>query len=187
MTAYILGETGSGATAAKLPFIMAFNISTQTTTDISLAGNAVPLSASLSPGGDLLFVGANDGTLHVINTGTYFDQQQVAFPFPQSSLCVGPGNPPTAVESTMTITDVAETGTNATYSYNSFSGPPLQVGATIAVTGMANVTNNGTFTISALASGAFTVSNPNGVTVAGQSGTRASGVICNPDLVAVKP
>src|SRR5207247_2108133 len=63
--------------------------------DISLSGNATPLSASLSPAGELLFVGANDGTDHVINTTTLADTEQVTFPFPQNSMCVGPGSPAT--------------------------------------------------------------------------------------------
>jgi len=94
-TAYVLGQTGSGASTANLPFIIAFDRNTQTAADISLAGNATPLSASISPAGDLLFVGASDGAVHVINTTTQADTQQVTFPFPQSSLCVGPGNPAT--------------------------------------------------------------------------------------------
>ena len=94
-TAYVLGQAGSGATVARLPFIIAFNLNTQTSSDITLAGNATPLSASISPSGDLLFVGASDGAVHVIDTTTQLDTQQVTFPFPESSLCVGPGNPVT--------------------------------------------------------------------------------------------
>jgi len=185
-TAYVLGQTGSGATAARLPFIIAFNLGTQLPSDISLTGNAVPLSASLSPSGDLLFVGANDGAVHVINTATQIDEQQVTLPFPQSSLCIGPGNPATPVETTMTITAASQNGTDTTYSYTSLVGPLLQAGDTVIVGGMTNLANNGTFTITALGSGTFTVVN-NGVTASGQSGTAAAGTICNPDLVAVKP
>lgn len=87
-TAYILG-------APSLPFVIQFNLASQAAFDISLAGNATPLSASLSPAGDLLFVGANDGTVHVINTTSLADTEQVTFPFPQNSLCVGPGTPAT--------------------------------------------------------------------------------------------
>jgi len=94
-TAYVLGQTGSGAAVARLPFIIAFNLNRQTPSDITLAGNAIPLSASISPSGDLLFVGASDGAVHVIDTTTQLDTQQVTFPFPESSLCVGPGNPAT--------------------------------------------------------------------------------------------
>jgi WD40 repeat protein len=86
--AYILG-------APSLPFVIQFNLAGQTAFDISLVGNATPLSASLSPDGDLLFVGANDGTVHVINTTSLADTEQVTLPFPDNSLCVGPGTPAT--------------------------------------------------------------------------------------------
>jgi len=86
--AYILG-------APSLGFVIQYDLATQTPFDISLSGNATPLSASLSPAGDLLFVGANDGTVHVINTTTLADTEQVTFPFPQNSMCVGPGTPAT--------------------------------------------------------------------------------------------
>ena len=108
--AYILG-------APSLGFVIQFDLATQTPLDISLAGNATPLSASLSPAGDLLFVGANDGTVHVINTTTLADTEQVTFPFPQNSMCVGPGTPATPVETTLNITDATQTGANTTYSY----------------------------------------------------------------------
>jgi WD40 repeat protein len=88
MNAYILG-------APSLPFVIQFNLASQTAFDISLVGNVTPLSASLSPAGDLLFVGANDGTVHVINTTSLADTEQVTLPFPQNSLCVGPGTPAT--------------------------------------------------------------------------------------------
>jgi hypothetical protein len=186
-TAYVLGQTGSGAATARLPFIIAFNLATQLPSDISLTGNAVPLSASLSPAGDLLFVGADDGAVHVIATATQIDKQQVPLPFPQSSLCIGPGNPPTPVETTMTITAASQSGADTTYSYTSLVGPLLQAGDTVIVRGMTSLADNGTFTIAALGSGTFTVVNASGVTATGQSGTAAAGTICNPDLVAVKP
>jgi hypothetical protein len=186
-TAYILGQTGSGAATARLPFIIAFNLATESPSDISLTGNAVPLSASLSPAGDLLFVGADDGSVHVINTATQLDTQQVALTFPQSSLCVGPGNPATQVETTLTLTDASQSGANTTYTYTSLAGPALQTGETVIVRGMSDPTNNGIFTIASLGSGSFTVANADGVTATAQSGAGLSGVICNPDLVAVKP
>jgi WD40 repeat protein len=179
-TAYILG-------APSLPFVIQFNLASQTAFDISLVGNTTPLSASLSPAGDLLFVGANDGTVHVINTTSLADTEQVTFPFPQNSLCVGPGTPATQVETTLNITDVSQTSSKSTYTYDSLAGPALQTGEKIVVSGMSNVSNNGTFTINALGSGTFTVVNASGVTATGQSGTGISGTICLPDLVAAKP
>jgi hypothetical protein len=185
--AYVLGETGSGSAMARLPFIIAFDLTTESPSDISLAGNATPLNASLSPSGDLLFVGADDGAVHVINTATQLDTQQIALTFPQSSLCIGPGNPATQVETLLTITDASQSGSSTTYSYASLTGPALQTGETIIIRGLTDLTNNGTFTITSMGSGTFTVVNANGVTATGQNGTAASGIICNPDLVAVKP
>jgi hypothetical protein len=52
---------------------------------------------------------------------------------------------------------------------------------------MSDPTNNGIFTITSLGNGSFTVANADGVTATAQSGAGLSGVICNPDLVAVKP
>jgi hypothetical protein len=96
--AYILGEIPqpSPNPPLRFPFVIVFNLATQSASNISLAGNAVPLSASLSPVGDLLFVGANDGAVHVINTATFADTDQITFPFPQTALCFGPGTPSTA-------------------------------------------------------------------------------------------
>ena len=95
--AYILGETQAGPPPSRFPFVIVFNISTQTPSVISLTGNATPLSASLSPAGNLLFVGADDGAVHVIDTSSQSDVQQVTFPFPTNELCFGPGNPATQV------------------------------------------------------------------------------------------
>lgn len=178
--AYILG-------APSLGFVIQLNLSSGIATDIALAGNTNPLSASLSPDGTLLFVGASDGTVHVINTATFADTGQVTFPFPQNSLCVGPGAPATQVETTLVITDASQSGPATTYTYNSLSGPALNPGETIVISGMSNSGNNGTFTISTLGSGTFTVNNGNGVSTSGENGTGISGAICLPDLVAAKP
>jgi hypothetical protein len=79
-TAYIL--------ASGQPAILVFNIVAQTSSAISLAGNATPLQASLSPDGSLLVVGASDGLLHTIQTGTGADVAQAQFPL---GLCLTPG------------------------------------------------------------------------------------------------
>jgi WD40 repeat protein len=89
------GESGTGTVTPRLPFIIAHNLTTQATSLISLVGSSSPLSASLSPSGDLLVVGADDGQVHIIDTNSFMDIDQVLLPFPQSSLCVGPGSPVT--------------------------------------------------------------------------------------------
>ncbi len=185
--AYILGQT-QAPNPAPLPYIIAFSITNQTSSLISLAGNATPLSASLSPAGDLLFVGANDGALHVIDASSATDTQQVDFSFPQNALCFGPGNPVTQVPlSTVAITAASQSGASTTYTHSLTSGQALQAGQTIVISGMKDGSNNGTFAITALGSGNFTVSNSSGVSASSQSGTGTVAITCNPDLVAVKP
>ena len=88
------GEHGTGTVTPRFPFVTVLNLTTQVPSFISLAGNATPLSASLSPGGDLLFVGADDGAVHVIDTATLADTQQITFPYPTNALCYGLGTPP---------------------------------------------------------------------------------------------
>ena len=91
-----IGENGTGTVTPRFPFVTVFNLNSQGSSNISLNGNATPLSASLSPAGDLLFVGADDAAVHVIDTASFADIQQITFPFPQNTLCFGPGNPSTA-------------------------------------------------------------------------------------------
>jgi hypothetical protein len=70
-TAYILSP--------NLKSIMVFNIAGQNTSAITLLNNAAPLQAAISPDGTMLVVGATDGNLHVIQTGTNADTQQITF------------------------------------------------------------------------------------------------------------
>jgi len=91
-----IGENGTGTVTPRFPFVTVFNLNSQTSSNISLNGNATPLSASLSPAGDLLFVGADDAAVHVIDTASFADIQQITFPFSQNALCFGPGTPATA-------------------------------------------------------------------------------------------
>ena len=155
---------------------------------LTLGNGAVPLSASLSPIGDLLFVGANDGAVHVLDTASGLDGQPVTFPFPTNELCYGPGNPPTRVPlAVVDVTAATQSGSTTTYTYTPVSGPALALSQTIVIAGMKDGSNNGTFTISALGSGTFSVSNGLGVSGTGQNGTGTVPIPCNPDIVAVKP
>src|ERR1700674_551348 len=76
LTAYVI--------TSNLSSILVFNIAGQTSTAITLTGNAIPLSATLTPDGSLLYVGASDQTVHVVNTASGSDIQQISFP---QSLC----------------------------------------------------------------------------------------------------
>jgi hypothetical protein len=71
-TAYILSPDLNG--------ILVFNIGAETSSSFSLAGNPIPLQASLTPDGTLLFVGTSDGTVHELQTATGADIAQVQFP-----------------------------------------------------------------------------------------------------------
>lgn len=186
-TGYIVGDT-AGPNPAPLPSIIKFDIPTQASSLISLVGGATPLSASLGPAGNLLFVGATDGAVHVIDTSDNTDTQQVTFDFPQHTLCFGPGSPSTRVpQSQLSVTAATQNGSTTTYSYTLISGVPLQVGQTIVISDMADGSNNGTFAITALGAGTFAVENSSGVTASGQNGSAIVPITCNPDLVAAKP
>jgi WD40 repeat protein len=151
------------------------------------------LSASLAPDGKLLFVGADDGTLHVIDTTSGIDTQQVTFPFPTNELCFGPGNPLTQVPlSQVTISAVSQSGSTGAYTYTLISGAALKVGQSVTVANMSTGGDNGTFTITGLGTDSsgnptFLVTNPNGASATNQSGTGTVPIACNPDLVAVRP
>ncbi len=188
--AYILASNAGGA---RFPFIITFNVSSGTSSQISLAGNAVPLSAAVSPDGTRLFVGADDNSVHVVDTATDLDTQQIALSFPSASLCVGPGNPSTqATIASLTITAVQQIGTNTTFTYSLANGSTPQPGQTLVLSGMTDSGNNGTFTILSVnaataSTGIVTVSDPAGLTASGQAGAGTIPLSCNPDLVAVSP
>lgn len=76
-TAYILADNSSNQ---PLGTILAFNIGNQTSSSIALANNAVPLQAAVTPDGTELYVGASDGTVHVVNTVVGGDSTQITFP-----------------------------------------------------------------------------------------------------------
>jgi hypothetical protein len=189
--AYILGKTASGF----LPFVMSFNIGSGVTTEFSLAGNALPLSAAVDRTGNFLFVGASDNSVHVIDTTTGLDIQQVPLTFPSESLCIGPGSPATQVAVANVTVSAAQqntTNTTTTFSYSISNGSTPQVGQTLVLTGMADSGNNGTYTILAVnaanaTTGTVTVLNPAGVTASGQAGTGTVPLSCNPDLLVAAP
>ena len=82
----IVSQDGSTAyVISNLSSILVFNIGGQTSTAISLAGNANPLTASLTPDGTLLYVGASDKTLHIVDLVAGGDIQQISFS--PTSLC----------------------------------------------------------------------------------------------------
>jgi hypothetical protein len=73
--------------------VLVFNVGNQTSSAIPLAGDAIPIQASLTPDGTRLYVAAGDGQVHVLDTEAGSDIQQISFPVDaanlQGGLCVG--------------------------------------------------------------------------------------------------
>jgi hypothetical protein len=73
--------------------IIVYDVLSNVISFLSLTGSPHPLAASLTPDSQLLYVSADDGKVHVINTVAGGDLQQIAVP--SSSLCnVTSGGPP---------------------------------------------------------------------------------------------
>jgi hypothetical protein len=76
--AYVLGQT-QPPNSQPLSDILVFNIAGRTSSAIALVGSAQPLQATLSPDGTILYVAATDGQVHIVDTQTASDIQQVTF------------------------------------------------------------------------------------------------------------
>ena len=170
----------------ELPVVLVFDITNLIPLGVALANGASPLQASLTTDGSLLYVGASDGQVHVIDTLANNDVQQVSFPnnplLLQSGLC----NNVTS-QTVVNISAASRSGNNTTYTYTLVTGADLQGGESIIITGMTDAGNNGRFTVTAAGGGTFTVINANGVNASGQNGTGTVTFVCNADLVAVRP
>ncbi len=189
-TQLIVSADGSAAyiLTANQAGVLVFEILSQRTSSIPLTGNALPLRAALTPDGTKLLVGASDNMVHVLNTITAADVQQLSIPQDQtnlnSGLCVNVVFP---IQTTLNITAAVQNGPNTTYTYSVASGQGPQLDAKVSIQGMANAGNDGTFTIGALGNGTFTVLNPSGTTASGQNGSGTLLFNCNPDLMAIAP
>ncbi len=75
----------------------------------------------------------------------------------------------------MSLTAVAMSSSNATYTYTSLTGLALAVGRVLTITGMTHSANNGAFVITALGTGTFTVVNASGVAESGSTGVVTQG------------
>ncbi|MBZ5705872.1 MAG: hypothetical protein LAN63_10995 [Acidobacteriia bacterium] len=187
-TQFIVSPDGSKAyvVSSTLPSILVFDIASQTSSAIQLAGDTTPLRASLTPEGSLLYVGTSDNMVHVLDTVVSSDIQQITFPtnpsLQQGTFCDG-----VTVQTVVGITDALQSGPDTTYTYTLTSGPDLQVGTVVIIASMVDPGNNGTFAVTAVGTGIFTVVNPSGVTASGQNGIGTVNLTCNADLVAVRP
>jgi hypothetical protein len=81
-TQLIISQDGTTAyiIASNLNSILVFNIPGQAASAIALSGNPIPLNAALIADGTLLYVGASDGTVHVVDTAAGGDILQIPFP-----------------------------------------------------------------------------------------------------------
>src|SRR5439155_24568855 len=94
----------------------------------------------------------SDGEIHVIDTQTNTDLNQISLPTtvanPLGEFCTGVIFPQQTV---VNITATSQNVSNTTYSYTLASSPGLQAGKGISIAGMANAGNNGTSLIAASA------------------------------------
>jgi hypothetical protein len=185
---FIISSDGTKAyvVANTLPSILVYDVASQTTSGIQLAGNVTPVAASLTPEGTLLYVAASDNLLHVLDTVVRSDIQQVSFPTnpdtQQGAFCDA-----VTFQTVVTISAATQSGSDTTYAYTLNSGVDLEVGNSVTISGMTDVGNNGTFTVTAVGGGTFTVVNPSGVTTTAQAGQGTVDLICNANLLAVRP
>ncbi|HLW83750.1 MAG TPA: hypothetical protein VKR60_00965 [Candidatus Sulfotelmatobacter sp.] len=80
---FFVSPDGSRAYVVTTDFssILVFNFNTGSLSDsIPLVGNAIPVSASMTVDGTLIYVAASDGMLHQVNTLSAADLQQISFP-----------------------------------------------------------------------------------------------------------
>jgi trimeric autotransporter adhesin len=86
-------ETRAFIIASDRGSVLVLNIGNQTSSAIPLAGDAVPIQASLTPDGTVLYVAAADGQVHVLDTESGGDILQISFPTDpttfQAGLCNG--------------------------------------------------------------------------------------------------
>ena len=94
-TQLVVSQDGTRAyiLASNMGSVMVFNVINQTSSAIPLAGDAIPIQASLTADGTRLYIAAADGQVHVLDTQNGRDIQQISFPTDattlQAGLCVG--------------------------------------------------------------------------------------------------
>jgi hypothetical protein len=102
-TQLIVASDGSKAymITDSVPSVIIFDIAGRTTPSIALTGGATPVQAALTPDGTLLYVAANDGQVHLLNTVSLRDTLQLSFP-------QGTASQPTGLCSGVTFTCVPD-------------------------------------------------------------------------------
>ena len=69
--------------------VLVFNIDNQTSSAIPLLGDVIPVQASLSPDGSRLYIAAVDGQVHILDTQSGGDIQQISFTTDATTLQAG--------------------------------------------------------------------------------------------------
>lgn len=79
---FIVSQDGTRAyiLASNVGSVLVFNVGNQTSSAIPLSGDAVPIQASLTADGNFLYIAADDGQVHVLDTQSGGDIQQISFP-----------------------------------------------------------------------------------------------------------
>ncbi|MGE5205313.1 MAG: WD40 repeat domain-containing protein [Chlamydiota bacterium] len=63
---------------SNLSTVMIYDFTSASVNTITLSGGATPLRAALTLSGQTLYVGASDGTVHVLDTATFTDSQRIS-------------------------------------------------------------------------------------------------------------
>jgi hypothetical protein len=69
--------------------VLVFNIFNQTSSAIPMSGGAIPIRAALTPDGTRLYIAATDGQVHILDTQSSADIQQISFPTDATTLLSG--------------------------------------------------------------------------------------------------
>ncbi len=90
-TQLIVSQDGSRAyvIVSDRGAVLVFNIFNQTSSAIPMAGDTIPVQAALSTDGTRLYVAASDGQVHVLDTQSGADIQQLSFPTDTTTLLSG--------------------------------------------------------------------------------------------------
>ncbi len=90
-TQLIVSQDGSRAyvIVSDRGAVLVFNIDSQTSSAIPLFGDAIPIRAALAPDGTRLYIAATDGQVHILDTQTGGDVQQLSFPSDATTLLSG--------------------------------------------------------------------------------------------------
>jgi hypothetical protein len=90
-TQLIVSQDGSTAfvIVSDRATVLVFNIFNQTSSAIPMSGDAIPIRAALTADGTRLYIAATDGQVHILDTQSGADIQQLSFPTDVTTLLSG--------------------------------------------------------------------------------------------------